>query len=270
MEYSMQTTLSALIKYISDIPLEEDTIIPWSCPVFCFGDPSTSTVATLGLNPSNREFVDDLGNELDGPLRRFHTLNSLGLNEWGEANAQHLQLIVESYYAYFLRNPYDAWFRKLDYIISGTNASYYEFPSTACHLDLIPYATAQKWTALSPSNRSALLGHAGDALGLLLRDCPVELLVLNGTSVVETFQQISGVKLDKEEMNDWSLPRRSTTGVTGFAYKGFVRAILDVELERDVLVLGFNHNIQSSFGVTSEVVAAIQQWVGETAEEVMS
>ncbi len=266
----MQTTLAALIRYVNDLPLAGESIIPWSCPVFCFGDPSTSTVATLGLNPSNREFVDDFGNELDGLSRRFHTLNSLGLSQWDEANAQHLQLIIESYYAYFLRNPYDAWFRKLDYIISGTNASYYEFPNTACHLDLIPYATTQKWTALSHYERSALLHHVSNTLGLLLRDCPIQLLILNGNSVVENFQEISGLQLDKQAMDDWSLPRRSTAGVRGFAYKGFARTILDVELERDVLVLGFNHNIQSSFGVTSEVVAAIHRWVTETAEEVMS
>jgi hypothetical protein len=266
----MQSTLAALIRYLNNVPVAEENIIPWSCPVLCFGNPSTSTVATLGLNPSNREFVDGLGRELDGSSRRFHTLSSLGLSQWNEANAQHLQLIIESYYAYFLRNPYDAWFRKLDYIISGTNASYYEFPNTACHLDLIPYATAEKWTALSHFERSALLTHASDALGRLLRDCPIRLLILNGNSVVENFQEISGVQLDKQAMDDWSLPRRSTTGVTGFAYKGFVRTILDVELEREVLVLGFNHNIQSSFGVTSEVVASIHRWVSETAEEGLS
>jgi len=266
----MQTTLAALIRYLNNVPVAEENIIPWSCPVLCFGDPSTSTVATLGLNPSNREFVDGLGRELDGPSRRFHTLSSLGLNQWNEANAQHLQLIIESYYAYFLRNPYDAWFRKLDYIISGTNASYYELPNTACHLDLIPYATAEKWTALSHSERSALLSHASDTLGLLLRDCPIQLLILNGNSVVENFQEISGVQLDKQAMDGWSLPRRSTTPVAGFAYKGLVRRILDIELERELLVLGFNHNIQSSFGVTSEVVASIHRWVGDTAEEVLS
>jgi len=266
----MQTTLAALIRYLNNVSLADENIIPWSCPVLCFGDPSTSTVATLGLNPSNREFVDDLGKELDGHLRRFHTLGSLGINHWDEANAQHLQLIIESYHAYFLRNPYDAWFRKLDYIISGTNASYYEFPNTACHLDLIPYATAEKWTALSHSERSALLSHASDTLGLLLRDCPIQLLILNGNSVVENFQEISDVQLDRRAMDDWSLPRRSNTGVIGFAYKGFVRTILNIELEREVLVLGFNHNIQSSFGVTSEVVASIHRWVSETAEEVLS
>lgn len=265
----MQSTLASLIRHLNNIPLAEENIIRWSCPVLSFGNPSTSTVATLGLNPSNREFVDQLGRELDGPLRRFHTLGSLGLNQWDEANAQHLQLIIESYYAYFLRNPYDMWFRKLDYIISGTNASYYEFPNTACHLDLIPYATIDKWTTLSYLERSTLLSYASDTLGLLLRDCPIQLLILNGNSVVEKFQEIAGVQLEKQAMDDWSLPRRSATGVKGFAYKGLVRTISNIDLEREILVLGFNHNIQSSFGVTSEVVAAIRLWVSETAEEVV-
>ncbi len=250
----MEATLAALVRYINEISFAEDHIIPWSCPILCFGDPSTAEVATLGLNPSNREFVDEAGNELEDPLRRFHTLSSLGLNRWGQANAIHLQLILESYRAYFVRNPYDAWFRRLDYIISGLGASYYDLPNSACHLDLIPYATAEKWTTLSSGKRSALLNLASETLALLLRDSPIRLLVLNGNSV----------------MPGWSLPRRSTADVQGFAYKGIVRSISNIDLEREVLVLGFNHNIQSSFGVTSEVLASIRRWVAEATGEAIS
>jgi hypothetical protein len=95
-------------------------------------------------------------------------------------------------------------------------------------------------------------------------------LILNGNSVVENFQEIAGVQLDKQAMDDWSLPRRSRTGVMGFAYKGFVRTILNIDLEREILVLGFNHNIQSSFGVTSEVLASMHHWIADTADEVIS
>ena len=55
-------------------------MIPWSCPVPAFGDLLNSFVATLGLNPSNREFVDEEGNELEGAARRLHTLRSLSLS----------------------------------------------------------------------------------------------------------------------------------------------------------------------------------------------
>ncbi len=262
--------LSTLVTCLNHAALSGTNVIPWSCPVPSFGDLSRSIVATLGLNPSNREFVDDSGNELDGASRRFHTLKSLGLSRWADANARHLQLIIDSCRAYFRRNPYDGWFKKLDHIISGTKASYYSASAKACHLDLIPYATACKWTALSRLQRTSLLAAADDTLGLLLRDSPVRVLILNGNSVVEQFQDIAGIRLRKQAMRDWSLPRYSHSGVTGFAYKGTVRDISGVRLEREVLVLGFNHNIQSSFGVTTQVTAAIRRWIARCADEAFS
>ena len=54
----MNATLSALIKRQGQRGLFEAAVIPWSCPVLSFGDVSNAKVATLGLNPSNREFVD--------------------------------------------------------------------------------------------------------------------------------------------------------------------------------------------------------------------
>lgn len=266
----MDTMLSILVKLLDDTVMSEMGIIPWGSPVPSFGDLSRSRIATLGLNPSNREFVDGSGNELDGSSRRFHTLNSLGLAHWFDANALHLQLIIDSCCEYFQRNPYDAWFKKLDYLISGTKASYYDASAKACHLDLIPYATVCKWTGLTQKQRSTLLADAGNTLGLLLRDSPVRLLILNGNSVVEHFQTITGVCFEKQAMPDWSLPRQSNSAVAGFAYKGIVRDFSGISLEREVLVLGFNHNIQSSFGVTTQVTTAIRHWIAETASEVFS
>jgi hypothetical protein len=263
----MNGLISTLIRRFEDNARAGTNVIPWSCPVPAFGDLSRSKIATVGLNPSNREFVDGSGNELEGSSRRFHTLKSLGLARWADVNARHLQLIVDSCSAYFSRNPYDRWFRKLDHVISGTTASYYHTSVKACHLDLIPYATARKWTELTQLQRSSLLAMAGDTLGLLLRDSPVRLLILNGRSVVENFQDISGVCLEKHAMSDWALPRQSKRDVAGFAYMGRVRSISGTRLKHEILVLGFNHNIQSSFGVTTGVTTAIRHWIAQTASE---
>jgi hypothetical protein len=266
----MDALLLTLVKCLDNAALSGTSVIPWSCPVLSFGDLSRARVATLGLNPSNREFVDESGNELDGPSRRFHTLKSLGLARWSDANVRHLHLIVDSWRAYFHTNPYDGWFKKLDYIIGGTKASYYNASGRACHLDLIPYATTCKWTALTARQRSLLLAVGGDTLGLLLRDSPVRLLILNGNSVVKQFQDIAGVNLGKQTMRNWSLPRRSHSGVIGIAYKGAVRYLSGVRLDRELLVLGFNHNIQSSFGVTTQVTTAIREWISRTVDEAFS
>jgi hypothetical protein len=266
----MNATLSTLIERLEDAVMSGTEVIPWGSPIPCFGDLSRSEVATLGLNPSNREFVDASGNELEGRSRRFHTLKSLGLARWSDVTAQHLEQILDSCRRYFSGNPYDAWFKKLDNIISGTNASYYSPSAKACHLDLIPYATLCKWTTLSSHQRLSLFAASGDSLALLLRDSPVRILILNGNSVAKTFQEIAGVRLEKRAMRDWTLSRRENSDVTGFSYTGTVRDLFGVKLRNEILVLGFNHNIQSSFGVTGQAITAIRQWITQAAHEVLS
>lgn len=119
--------------------------IPWASPVVAFGDPATAVLATLGINPSDKEFIDNEGNELSGNKRRFETLNSLGIKKWSSIHETQIPLLLQSYSNYFSRNPYDSWFKKIDAIFSDSGISYY-FPSNrACHLDLIPFATAEKW-----------------------------------------------------------------------------------------------------------------------------
>lgn len=265
----MQSTLPILLERLEDPSLSSTNIIPWGCPVPSFGDLSCSKVATLGLNPSNREFVDVKGRELDGELRRFHTLNSLELNQWSDANDGHLKLITDSCRKYFLRNPYDGWFKSLDNLISGTKASYYDKLNSACHLDLIPYATACKWTDLTTGQRASLMKLAADSLGLLLRESPICLLVLNGRTVVESLQSISGITFEKKEVPTWTLRRKSGLGVKGYAYKGIVDELSGVKLKRSVRVLGFNHNIQSSFGVTTLIKTSIKNWITQAAKEVI-
>jgi hypothetical protein len=221
-------------------------------------------VATLGLNPSNKEFVDDDGKELDGPFRRFHTLTSLGLSTWSDAQSRHLSLIGESCRRYFATNPYDTWFKRLDKVIAGLDVSYYSTLFCACHLDLVPYATAEKWTDLTRQQRLKLLVSAGDTLGILLRESPVEVLILNGNSVVEHFQKVASIQLQRTIMPDWTLRRDAGHGVAGIGYSGIVRVVGGTRLRREVQVLGFNHNIQSSFGVTTQVTEAIRHWIADT------
>lgn len=233
-----------------------------------FGDVSNATVATLGLNPSNREFVDANGNELQGDQRRFHTLNSLNIKNWGEVNDNHLEMIEMSCKNYFHRNPYDSWFKSLDKLISHTNASYYSSMFEACHLDLIPYATSVKWTSLSNSDKKTLLENVGDLLGLIVRDSKIEVLILNGQTVINTLCELSDPYFKKLEYSDWELPRKNGSGVKGYAYVGNVSSICGIDIGREVRVLGYNHNIQSSFGVTNKVRQSIQEWIGDEVLEV--
>lgn len=259
--------LQELVNNLSGNTFKGSAVIDWGSPVPSFGDLNESKVATIGLNPSNREFVDVDGNELDGTYRRFHTLNSLKIGHWAEVTETHLEEIWESCRDYFHRNPYDGWFRRLDYIISGSSTSYYSEKAKACHLDIVPYATDCKWGELSKEQKHKLLVSVGNTLGMLLKNSPVELIVLNGKAVIEHFEQVSDIRLDKAIMTDWTLPRRTGDGVVGYAYSGNLVRFSDIELGRSIRVVGYNHNIQSSFGVTKEVMTAIRNWVTKVGAE---
>jgi len=252
-----------MIDQLDHKALTKAGVIGWGAPVLSFGDLSLAQVATVGLNPSNREFMDEAGSELEGKHRRFHTLGSLGLDDWCEVDTRHLRLILDSYRRYFTCNPYENWFRRLDLILSATEFSFFSSTSVACHVDLIPYATARKWSELSIQQRASLLLVAGDMLALLIRKSPIRVLILNGRSVVENFEKLAARRLSSKIMSEWSLPRRDSAGVAGIAYKGMIDEISGVSLSRPVLVLGYNHNIQSSFGVTGEVIGGIRAWVAE-------
>jgi hypothetical protein len=95
------------------------------------------------------------------------------------------------------------------------------------------------------------------------------MLVLNGMTVVSNLERISGVSLQKSLMTAWTLPRKTNGGVKGYAFRGKISNLGGIELDREIDVIGYNHNIQSSFGVTKQVQNAIRQWVSEIAKEVM-
>ena len=69
------------------------------------------------------------------------------------------------------------------------------------------------------------------------------------------------MQLEKRAMASWALPRSQSEQVSGIAYKGALSEIAGIELRQELVVLGFNHNIQSSFGVTTQVMDAIQRWI---------
>jgi hypothetical protein len=261
----LYSAFATLLNRLDDPDIRRSNVMMWAAPIPAFGDISTAAIATVGLNPSNREFVDGAGVELDGTQRRFHTLTSLRLSNWSEADARHIKQMLETCALYFARNPYDLWFKRLDQVISGTSFSFYN--SSACHLDLIPYATSEKWTALSPGERAALLSASEDALATLIEGSPIKALILNGRSVVRHFEEMTGCVLDEREMPSWSLKRRGGSAVRGLAYSGMLSELNRVALPEPLLVLGYNHNIQSSYGITTAVVRSIRRWISNQLQK---
>lgn len=241
--------------------------IPWASPVMAFGKLSKSRVATLGLNPSNLEFEEPGGIQLYEPLNRFETLKTLRLKDWSLAGSNEVDRIWSACYHYFRRRPYDAWFKSLDRVVNGLGASYYhDYDSgVACHLDLVPFATAAKWSSLKSEMRQKLERLGAPTLVATLAESDIRVLILNGASVVRAFERLIDAPLEVMEIDAWRLRRGNSGGVRGLAYSGVVSAIGGIDLGRKIRVLGYNHNIQSSFGVTSDVVREIGTWIAMKA-----
>jgi hypothetical protein len=105
-------------------------------------------VATLGINPSHVEFVDSGGVLLDGNRRRLATLASLGVSEHRDLDARSAAWVIDDCARYFARRPYRRWFDPLDRLLrEGAFVSYYD--GTACHLDLVQWATSPVWGRLT-------------------------------------------------------------------------------------------------------------------------
>ena len=260
MRYSIMTTL--VDRLDAGFP-GSHAVLDWGCPVPFFGNIDKARVATVGLNPSNREFVDLSGQELAGQQRRLPTLTSLGVDGWRNVNSDHLREIAIACAGYFLRNPYDRWFGALDTLLVGLSASYYSECNPGVHLDLVPYATTTKWTALSTRDRRSLLETTRTDLGHLLAESKIEVIILNGQSVVRQFALAAELQLDEIAMPSWDLLRSDSATVRGAAYVGDLLSYSGVTLQRRVRVLGFNLNLQSSFGVTSAAKNAIAGWIAQ-------
>ncbi len=130
-------------------------VVGGSTPVVSFGDPLRPAVATLGINPSKGEFLAADGSLLSGESRRLATLESLDVTSYDQIGIDVAAAVVDDCASYFRRRPYQ-WFKPLDEILrAGLAVSYFE--DTACHLDLVQWATDPLWSELDDVARARLL-----------------------------------------------------------------------------------------------------------------
>ena len=242
------------------------TVLPWACPVPYFGAASVASVATVGINPSNLEFTDSRGRELEGQARRLPTLRSLGIRSWADADARHIEQVITGCNRYFMVRPYDRWFRVLERVLNLVDSTYYGTSPSACHIDLVAFATREKWSSLSIHDRNSLLEGTRYAFAELMKLMPTQVLILNGRSVVRAFEESAGITLEAARVRSWDL-RRSNGVVPGVAYVGLIDELAGIPLDRSLMVAGYNHNLQSSFGVTSGVIEGIGMWLASLARE---
>ena len=161
-------------------------VVTGSTPVVAFGNLQKATVATLGINPSLHEFLGRDGTLLSGPKRRLATLSSLDVEDVASLEPDHIRRVIDDCATYFRpdRNPYGHWFNPLDEVLrTGLGVSFYD--DTACHLDLVQWATQPVWSALPNHVRQILLANGLPHLQQLLRRGNIRVVLLNGRQVID-------------------------------------------------------------------------------------
>ena len=219
-------------------------IVPGSIPVVAFGDMRKARVATLAINPSYGEFLKK-DCERDGAERRLETLRSLSCKDLTKAPHETIRRAFDSCSSYFGRKPY-TYFAKLETVLKRLKASFYD--GSACHLDLVQWATKPRWIKLEPQERENLLQSDVPFLKAQLAHEHLRLIVINGSGVREQFERFFGVRL-----RDVQFPPHPSLDVSGGASIKFFQG----RTTCDQHVVGWNINLQSSFGVSTENVKAV-------------
>ncbi len=229
------------------LPFTSD-VIPTSTPVIAFGDPRTAHVATVGINPSRREFLDASGTSvLRDTERRLETLISLGTPVLATASYASIAHTWTRCNDYFRHNPNTPWFTQLEDIFAPLGASY--AAGSACHLDLVQGATNPTWGNLSAKKRQSLLTTDRPFLQQQLED-PAHIfryVLLNGKGVIDQFRMLRGVTLveDATTVSDGGCTTRFVVGVA----------------PGNRHVIGWSTNIQSASGVTKGLRHRIRERV---------
>jgi hypothetical protein len=131
--------------------------IPGTLPVLFFGDLFDAKVASVGLNPSDQEYLSKDGTLLTGPAQRFATTNSLGATDRPSLSDEQCSSAIKWMRDYYEpgKPVYGPWFNALSRVIEGFGASFRD--RTSAHLDLVQESTSPVWSELDGLEREALL-----------------------------------------------------------------------------------------------------------------
>lgn len=181
-----------ILERAAQAPPPDCRVIPGTTPVVSFGHPLQPEVATLGINPSSAEFIGGSG-LLEGEDRRLATLGSVGVNRHSKIDPSAASRIVDDCANYFNRRPYRRWFGPLDRILKDAlGVSYYD--QTACHLDLVQWATDPLWGELSAHMQARLLSSDRAFLMKQLRHEGYRTVLVNGRTALVWVQKAGLVR----------------------------------------------------------------------------
>jgi hypothetical protein len=231
-------------------------VIQDSTPIVFFGNIEKSNVATLGLNPSKREFLSQDDSLLDGSEKRVETLKSLGVSKLSNLTDIQVRRVYDACMSYFRKeqggNPYTRWFDQLDnHMLKKLGVSYYS--DTACHLDIVQWATQPIWRHLDKETQQKLIQNDIKYLENQLFEYEIRTLLINGNGVHNEFCKYFKPKVLKQEKIVLN-----TTGVTETCEVYQLELVLH---GRMITAYAWSKNLQSTYGMTNNMKQAISNWI---------
>jgi hypothetical protein len=157
-------------------------VLTGSLPVVSFGDPSRANVATIGLNPSDSEFMDG-DRWLSGSKRRLHSLVSLEASAPPDLDDEQVRVATQACYDYFTGNWLRTWFGPLEHLLGAAGVGSF-LDGSACHLDLVQWATRPKQSRLPTGAWKRLVEADVGFLSWQLATYRPRALLANGSGVV--------------------------------------------------------------------------------------
>ena len=191
----MQNLDGVILERLKRPHPKDSSLVPFSTPVVSFGDPSTSKIVTIGINPSCVEFESKTG-LLTENKRRLEDFRSLKIADSNQITDELASRIHAGCLNYFSRKPY-GWFNQLDKRINLLfDSSYYA--GTSAHLDLVQWATNPVWSQIKERSVQASLLHSdADFLRHQLTTTSARFVYLSGEQV---FNQMKYVGLISAEI----------------------------------------------------------------------
>jgi hypothetical protein len=178
-------------------------VVEGSLPVVSFGDYRAAEVATLALNPSSLEFLDQQGAYLLEDVRRLASRVSMQRLDPVELSGSDVAGVFSDSNTYFRRKPLWSWFHWLETLMGGADLGSY-LGGTACHLDLVQWATKPAQGKLAADVWQRLVDEDRKFLTWQLGQTPARTVLVNGASCVGWLEKEKIVRWDPPEILEFS------------------------------------------------------------------
>lgn len=184
---------------------QQPYVVPNSIPILWFGNmnayrQSDLRIVTVGLNPSNIEFLPKIGSTNYSVVYRFpKAVNLVGKKTLSPKDIVDYENSMNDYFTNQLNGKptwYRAWFSNNEAALHGLDASYLkstDYKRTAIHIDLWTPLATKKWKQLTNNQKQLLHNNVGYSFNQMVTKLNPHVIIacMNSHFIQSTFFDIN-------------------------------------------------------------------------------